>query len=104
MFPNLAGEIETDENKVDINSVRVDNHDGEKAASTRFAHYVPNAIDFIRRCDSEKQTEEIIAYLEKRGEIGAEQSQKLRGQLKKKGLRSFGPKKEEDYYFKHGER
>jgi hypothetical protein len=104
MFPNLVDEMESDESKVDINSVRTDDHSGEKAASTRFTHYVPDVIDFIRRCDSEKQAEEIIAYLEKRGEIGSEYSRRLKEQLKKRGVRSFGPKKEEDYYLKHGER
>jgi len=35
--------------------------------------------------------------MEKRGEISKEYAQKLRAQLKRKGVRSFGPKKEEDY-------
>ncbi len=104
MFPNLAEEMESDENKVDVGSVRTDGQIGEKAASDRSAHYVPDIIDFIRRCDTNEQAEEIIAFLEKKGEVEKTYAQRLRRQLKEKGVRSFGPKKEQDYYLKHGER
>jgi len=45
----------------------------------------------------------MIAYMEKRGEISKEYAQKLRAQLKRKGVRSFGPKKEENYYPENSE-
>jgi len=102
LFPNLFEELDSDENKIAINSVRTDVPTGERAVSERFTNYMPDVIDFIRRCDTEEQAEEIIAYMEKRGEIKQQYAQKLRKQLKKKGIRSFGPKKEENYYFKHG--
>jgi hypothetical protein len=41
--------------------------------------------------------------MEKRCEINKEYAQKLRAQLKQKGVRSFGPKKEENYYLKNSE-
>ena len=103
MFPNLAKEMESDENKVDIDSVRTEIHAGEKAASNRFVHYMPDVIDFIRRCDTAEQAEEVIAYMEKRGEINKPHASRLRQQLKEKGVGSFGSKKEQDYYLKHGE-
>jgi hypothetical protein len=103
MFPNLAKELESDENKVSVNSVRTDERTGENAVSERFAHYMPDVIDFIRRCDTEEQAEEIIAYMEKRGEVEKQYAERLRKQLKDKGVRSFGPKKEENYYLKHGQ-
>jgi hypothetical protein len=103
MFPNLAKEVECEENKVDIRSVRTDTENGENAASERFAHYTPDVIDFVRRCDNEQQAEEIIAYLEKRGELKRQYAERLRKQLREKGVRSFGPKKEAGYYLKHGE-
>jgi hypothetical protein len=103
MFPNLANELKTGENKTDINSVRTDMEDGENAVSERFAGYTPDVVDFIRRCDTTKQAEEIIVYMEKKGEISHQHAEKLRQQLKEKGVRSFGSKKEEDYYMKHGE-
>ena len=45
----------------------------------------------------------IIAYMEKRGEIEKQYAERLRKQLEDKGVRSFGPKKEENYYLKHGQ-
>ena len=102
-FPNLAKEMERDENKVDIDSVRTETHAGEEATSNRFVHYIPDVIDFIRRCDMAEQADEIIIYMEKRGEIAKPYVSRLKQQLKEKGVRSFGPKKEQDYYLKHGE-
>ncbi len=104
MFPNLAQELGSGENRVAVNSVRTDNEAGERHVTReRFVHNVPDVIDFIRRCDTPEQAEEIIDYVEKRGEIDGLYAQKLKKQLKEKGVRSFGAKKEEDYYLKHGE-
>lgn len=102
LFPNLAKELESGESKTSVNSVRTDVQTGEKAASKRFTHYDPDIIDFIRRCDTEEQAEEIIEYMERRGEIEKEYAERLRKQLKDNGVRSFGSKKEENYYLKHG--
>jgi len=41
--------------------------------------------------------------MEKRGEIEQQYAEELRRQLKNKGVRSFGPKKEDNYYLKHGQ-
>jgi hypothetical protein len=103
VFPNLAKEMESEENKVSMNSARTDTESGEKAASKRFSHYMPDTIDFIRRCDTDDQARDIIAYMEKRGEINTEYARRLRKQLKDKGVRSFGSKKEENFYLKHGQ-
>jgi hypothetical protein len=103
MFPNLAKELGSTEHTIAINSVRTDAQTGENAASERFVHYMPDVIDFVRRCETEKQAEEIIGYMEKRGEISKQYAGKLRKQLREKGVRSFGPRKEENYYLKHGE-
>jgi len=100
MFPHLAEELKGEEHKIEITSVRSDIQTGEKASSKKFARYMPDVIDFIRRCDNEEQAEEIISYMERRREISREYAKRLRKQLKEKGVRSFGSKKEEDYYFK----
>ena len=101
MFPELAKELESNENRIAINSVRSEVQTGESAVSKRFVNYMPDVLDFVRRCGTEEQAEEIIAYMEKRGEIEKQYAEKLRKQLKEKGVRSFGPKKEENYYLKH---
>jgi len=100
MFPNLSQELESKNCETKINSVRSNPTTGEKTASRKFTDYTPDVIDFLRRCDKAEQAEEIIAYLEKRGEISVEYAGKLRKQLKEKGVRSFGSKKENDYYLK----
>lgn len=100
MFPHLAEELEGEEHITPITSVRSDLQTGERASSEKFINYTPDVIDFIRRCDNEEQAEEIIDYLERRGEVKREYARRLRRQLKEKGVRSFGPKKEEDYYSK----
>jgi hypothetical protein len=102
MFPKLSEELEGDESKVTIDSVRTDSENAEKSLSDKFHNYNPTVVDFIRRCDTEAQAETIIAYLEKKGELTKEYAEELREQLKRKGVRSFGPKKEDNYYFKQG--
>jgi len=102
MFPNLSQELENENENCEtkITSVRSDSATGEKAVARKFIDYSPDVIDFLRRCDKADQADEIICYMEKRGEINCEYAQKLRKQLKKKGVRSFGSKKKDDYYLR----
>jgi hypothetical protein len=122
MFPHLFEELESGEVKVSINGVRKNAAEAEgeiecgcdeyiepeeeSAQCTetpdKLRHFNPQAVDFLRRCDTEAQAEEIIAYLEKKGEITKEYAAELRCQLKRDGVRSFGPKKEENHYFREG--
>ncbi len=103
LFPNLMRELAMEENREGINSIRSDTRNGERAVSRGLTQYMPDVIDFIRRCETNKQAEEIIDYMEYKGEVEKHYAIKLRSQLKEKGLRSFGPKKEADYYLKHGQ-
>jgi hypothetical protein len=100
MFPHLAEEMEAEKSKVSINSVRSDPPAEEKASGKRFDNYNPDVIDFICRCDNDKQAKEIIDYMEKRGEIDQKYAQKLRTHLRKKGVRSFGARRDEGYYLR----
>ncbi len=101
-FPHLAEEMEGGEGKMSMTSVRSDTEAGEKAVSKQFEGYNPDVIDFLRRCDNEEQAEEVIGFLLKRKEISRSYATKLRKQLEEKGVRSFGPKKEGDYYLRRG--
>ena len=111
---------ETGEVKVPINAVRKNPLEAEEEAAgveceectkeeftsctetpDKLRHFNPSAVDFIRRCDTEAQAEEIIAYLQKKGELTKEDAEQMRCQLKRDGVRSFGPK-EEYHYFKEG--
>ena len=102
MFPHLAEELETREHQIPITSSRSDLQIGERSSFRGFDTYVPDVIDFIRRCDNEQQAEEIIDYLEKKKEINHSYARKLKEQLREKGVRSFGSKKEEGYYLRQG--
>jgi hypothetical protein len=124
MFPNLLKEVEDEESKIRIDSVRSSlaeaENDAAKEASAeetievneeeftdvetevpdKFRNYYPDVVDFIRRCDTKEQVEEIIAFMLKRGELTLEKACELQTQLKRDGVRSFGPKKVDNYYFK----
>ena len=100
IFPHLAQEMETGDCRVAITSVRSDSQTGEKASHRKFTNYMPDVIDFLRRCDTAQQAEEIICYLEERREISSNYARRLKKQLKEKGVRSFGSKKEDDYYLR----
>jgi hypothetical protein len=102
MFPHLSEEMEQNQQRISISAVRSDARIGEHAAAKRFDGYIPDVIDFIRRCDNVKQAEEIIEYMEKRNEIDPTYARKLKRQLSAKGVRSFGPKKQDDYYSREG--
>lgn len=103
MFPRLFEEMQADEQEEAITSVTPDHQSQKKAQLKKFGGYSPDIVDFIRRCDNAQQAEEIIQYLEKRQEISSEYAKRLRKQLREDGVRSFGPKKEDDYYSRHGE-
>lgn len=105
MFPNLAREIDDEEQKVSIDSIRTEPKTAEKSAATQknLSNYDPDVIDFLRRCDNVQQAEEIITYMQNRGEVTPNYAKQLRQQLRKKGIRSFGSKKKEGYYFEVSE-
>ncbi|RLF01049.1 MAG: DUF2095 domain-containing protein [Thermoprotei archaeon] len=94
LFPHLAEEISRKEMCISISGVRW--HEEEEEDELRN----PGVISFIRRCRTEKEALEVIEWMEKRGEISKEYADDLRKQLKTRGLRSFGPFKEDGYYFK----
>ncbi|OYT50117.1 hypothetical protein B6U79_00280 [Candidatus Bathyarchaeota archaeon ex4484_231] len=100
MFPYLAQELESGENKISIDSVRSDIESGEKTASSRFNGYNPDVIDFLRRCDTKEQADKIIEYLVQKKEISQHYADKLKKQLQEKGVRSFGSKKKDGYYLR----
>lgn len=103
MLPHLSREMNAKTDGITITSVRSNTQTREDAPSKRVEGCTPDVIDFLRRCDNTQQAEEILGFLERRHEISSEYAKKLRNQLKENGLRSFGPKKEDDYYFKQAE-
>ena len=100
-YPSIADELENGNKKIKICSIKINEElNNTKKKNKGFQDYVPSIIDFIRRCNNIEEAEEIINYLEKRGEISEEYAKKIRKQIKNKGIRSFGSKKQDNYYFK----
>ena len=99
LFPNLARELENGDVKINIDSVHAETDSPQRTVPDKLRDYNPTVVDFIRRCDTETQAESIIAYMERRGEITNEYAEHLRQKLTREGIRSFGPKKEDGYYF-----
>ncbi len=100
LFPHLAEEMEKGESKVQIDQYRTNVGNEDSLSNRRWAGYNPDIFDFIRRSNTEEEAEEIIAYMEERGEITAEMASELRQRLKAEGLRSIGEKKKPDFYHK----
>lgn len=97
MFPNIYREMISKRMSVSIDAARVDEEKAEEAMKPR-APMIPTAIDYLRRCEDDKEAIEVIDYLEKRREISSEEAEKLRKQVAERGVRSFGKKKEWGYY------
>lgn len=95
-FPKLAREM-GGTGTVRVDAVRTSAKEAEKAAHS-VQGYDPTVVDFIRRCESDKQVLEIINFLEDKGEIEPSYAKRLRTQLARRGLRSFGSKKNPGCY------
>lgn len=96
-FPNLSQEVEQRTSAVRISAVRTDQKEAEKAAHSVHG-YEPTVVDYLQRCDTDEQALEIIGFLEVKGEIGSDYAKRLREQLVRHGLRSFGEKRKPGHY------
>lgn len=89
-FPHLAKEIEESP--------------PEETATLKIkanpSGYQPNVLDFLARCDNNRQALEIIDYLEKRGELSQADAGSLRQRIAKHGVRSVAKKRAPGYYFR----
>ncbi|RLF13140.1 MAG: DUF2095 domain-containing protein [Thermoprotei archaeon] len=92
LYPNLAREMEQQLMSVEIRGSRTNDED--------YHPKLPDAVDYIRRCKSVNEAEEVIEYLERTKQISKEKACELREQLYSQGLESFGPHKEFGYYMK----
>ncbi|UOY09534.1 DUF2095 family protein [Methanonatronarchaeum sp. AMET6-2] len=63
---------------------------------------MPTVKDHLTGCSKAEEAREIIDYFHKKGEITNHKADKLKNQLKNKGLRSFGDKRRKGEYEKNG--
>jgi hypothetical protein len=102
LFPHIADEMETGTSKVDLKKAIEPPHSTEPGYKDdrKYAGFLPGAVDFIRRCKKVGEAEEIINFLEKKGDVGKDEANALRKQLRTEGLKSFGPHKGPGFYEK----
>jgi hypothetical protein len=102
LFPHISDEIETGTSKVDLNNVIEPSPSTEPGYKDdrKYAGFLPGAVDFIRRCTKVLEAEEIISFLERKGDVGKDEANALRKQLREKGLKSFGTHKGPGFYEK----
>lgn len=95
IFPHLTKELNGENQKMPISGIRSD-----LSSTEDWRGYSPDVIDFLRRCTTLAEGLEIIDFLEAQHEITSDYAIRLRKQLKDRGIRSFGSKKEKDFYLK----
>jgi len=98
LFPNLYREIVLKKMHISIDAVRTVVEEGEREAERRRGPGMPTPIDYLRRCENDEEAFEVINYLERKKEITHEKAEELRKQVRERGVRSFGSKKEWGYY------
>jgi len=62
--------------------------------------FMPRPEDYLSRCSTDEEALRVIEFLRSRGEISEVEAEKLKRQVGKRGVRSFGPLREENYYLK----
>lgn len=102
LFPHIADEMETGDSKVDLNKATEPSPSTEPSykEDRKYTGFLPGAVDFIRRCKKVREAEEIISFLEKKGDVGKNEANALRKQLREEGLKSFGTHKGPGFYEK----
>ena len=95
VFPALFREIREGEKGIIKEELRTSA--GSKR-ERKFRGHAPGAIDFICRCKSDQEAEEIIDYLLRKGEITEEYANNLKKQLQEKGLEYFGEHRGPGHY------
>ncbi len=108
-YPHLIDEISDKKKIININSVEMDIEQNSHEEITIKNNIIPNelinpsAIDFIRRCTTNKQAFEILDYLLKRNEISSEEYDTLKNKILEDGglkdlIEKSGGHKEPGYY------
>lgn len=100
LFPHLYKEIEEGVSHIPLSYAKSKYEAKIIESGSAWSGYDPDIIDFIRRCKTIEQAEEIIAYMENRKEITPQKASELRIQLSRDGLRSFGSLKRGDFYYR----
>jgi hypothetical protein len=104
-FPYLHAEISDDKMAIGIDSVEGDfspsNEDDDFSnSSDPYSDFEPSVIDYIRRAKTEDEALEVVEFLLKQGTLNEDEALKLTVQIRKDGVRSFGPMRTPGHYFR----
>ncbi|MEM0482440.1 MAG: DUF2095 family protein [Nitrososphaerota archaeon] len=92
LFPALSNELEQSETGLEDAS--------EGAVEEPLRGFMPGPEDYLMRCATEEEAIQVIEFLKQRREISDEESERLKKQVYERGVRSFGPLREEGYYLR----
>lgn len=92
LFPALSEELEEADKYEE--SMR------DRATEEPLRGFIPGPEDYIRRCSTDEEALGVIEFLRKTGEISDDESERLKRQVGERGVRSFGPLREEGYYLR----
>ncbi len=107
-FPALYIELVSSEMSVRIDEVEDETNSispwkNERQDLDPFSNYEPNIFDFLARARTNEEGLEIIDFLTKQGQLSVETGKELTEKIKTSGIRSFGPKRSSDYYYRKSE-
>jgi hypothetical protein len=65
-----------------------------------FSNYEPNVYDFLERAKTDKEGFELLDYLVQQKQISTKTAKQLKNQITESGIRSFGPIRTINHYFR----
>ncbi|UCE13133.1 MAG: DUF2095 family protein [Candidatus Heimdallarchaeota archaeon] len=106
-FPALYKELTDKKMNIRIDEVKSDSQISSfqegNTDQDPFSNYDPNIYDFLARARTDEEGQEIIDFLANQGQISPETAKDLTKKLKKSGIRSFGPMRPSNYYYRKSE-
>jgi hypothetical protein len=104
-FPTLYNEISDKQMSLNISEVKTGFESTSKEGDDSIdedplRNYEPDVYDFLARSKTSEEGIEIIRFLENKGQISPRVANEFREKLKKEGIRSFGPLRGPDHYFR----
>ncbi len=92
LFPALSDELEQSSTSLEDSITETEEEP--------LRGFMPGPEDYLMRCATEEEAIQVIEFLRQRREISEEESERLKKQVYEKGVRSFGPLREEGYYLR----
>lgn len=104
-FPSLYSELVEKKMSLEVDQVEEDLitstlREEERQDQDLFGDFEPNILDFLARAKEDSEGLEIINFVEKQNQISSKSAEELREKIKNDGIRSFGPLRFSNYYFR----